>query len=447
MCILLLSSLVTSSISEDQEIFYKTFGGNKSDGGHSIQQTSDGGFIIVGGTKSIGAGHKDVWLVKTDESGNIQWDKTYGGKDMESGESVQQTSDGGFIIVGWTESYGIEGVTDSIYLRRDVWLIKTDNFGNMEWDMTYGGNDEDYGYSVHQTFDGGYIIGGETNSYGSGNNDIWLIKTDSSGKEEWKKTFGSGNTDFLGTIQETSDNGYIIVGSQGPDTNIDTFYNLWLIKVDSKGKEEWNRTYGENDAMGNFIQQTLDGGYVIIGSKNDNAWLIKTNNTGVMEWNKTYRKIDDEKGYSVRLTSDGGYILLNNVFYSVYLDKGDSKVGNIKIRIVKTDSSGTKLWDTSISEKNKKYFGYSIIETSDGGYVVVGIIEPLNGINSDGLLIKTDSKGNSIIPSKEKKDENKFFGFKQILILIIVMIFVIIFIILYRKIKSKPSSKSTYKKI
>ncbi len=435
MCILLLSSFVSLIKSEDQETFFITIGRNKIDAGNSIQQTVDGGFITLGGTISGFKDH-DIWLIKTDDSGNIQWDKIYGGEDIESGETVQQTLDDGFIIVGWTESYGNEGITDSIYLRRDVWLIKTDNFGNMEWNMTYGGNDEDYGISVHQTSDGGYIIGGETNSYGSGRKDIWVIKTDSSGKEEWNRTFGRKFTDFFGTIQITSDNGYIIVGSQGPDTNFDDFYNLWLIKIDSKGKEEWNRTFGENDAIGNFIQETSDGGFITCGLKNDIAWLIKTNNRGVMEWNKTYGENKDENAFSVRQTSDGGYIFISDKEFTVYSDSVESWVGNVKIWMVKTDNLGKEIWSSTFCEESKKYFGETIIETFDGGYIIVGTIENLHGTESDVLLIKTDSQGKYIIPDEEKKENLNSLGVVQFLIIMIIIIIIILVIWNYRKKKN-----------
>ena len=158
------------------------FGGIGNEYGSSVQQTIDGGYIVVGNKYSFGSGYPDVWLIKTNDLGDTLWTKTFGGSDHDEGCSVQQTTDGGYIIVGTTKSFGASGF--------DIWLIKTDFSGDTLWTKTIGGPSSDFGYSVQQTLDTGYIISGTTYSFGAGRWDIWLIKTDALGDTLWTKTFG-----------------------------------------------------------------------------------------------------------------------------------------------------------------------------------------------------------------------------------------------------------------
>ena len=206
----------------------RTFGGSNSDWAQSVQQTADGGFIITGDTWSYGNGSSDVWLIKTDPAGVELWSRTFGGSNADYGFSVQQTTDGGFIITGQTASYG-NGSTD-------VWLIKTDNAGTEQWSRTFGGSDRDTCLSVQQTADGGFIVTGYTQSYGNGSTDVWLIKTDDAGTELWSRTFGGSESDWAYSVQQTADGGFIITGGTKSFGNGD--YDVWLIKTDSEGLTE-----------------------------------------------------------------------------------------------------------------------------------------------------------------------------------------------------------------
>lgn len=339
------------------EEWNKTFGGDYYDSGFSVKQTTDGGYIFAGTTIPTGSTYSDIFLVKTDSDGNTEWTKNYGGPDAEYGYSVQETTDGGYIVVGyiyyystnkgfvyllktdsngdqsWTVTLGgpeldegfsgqqttdggyiITGFTDSFSIGRDVYLTKTDSTGKFVWDKSYGGAGTNIGNCVRQTMDGGYIIVGSTSIYGAGLTDIWLIKTDSNGEMQWDKTFGGTLGDFANSIEITSDGGYIITGTTmsfgagGQD--------VWVIRTDSTGNEEWSETFGGvNDDRGEEVKLTSDGDYIVTGVTNsfgagsEDAYLIKIDENGDCLWTKTIGGVLNDFGHSIQQTTDGGYII------------------------------------------------------------------------------------------------------------------------------------------
>jgi hypothetical protein len=184
--------------------FERTYGGIEFDWGQSVQQTQDGGYIVAGQTQSFGPWDYDVYLVKTDSVGDTVWTRTYGGNHDDAGWSVQQTQDAGYVVAGFTMSFGAGDY--------DVYLVKTDSLGDSVWTRTYGGFDADLGYSVQQTEDRGYIIAGETHSFDMGSGDVYLVKTDSVGDTVWTRTYGGSDWDFGYSVQQTQDGGYVVGG-------------------------------------------------------------------------------------------------------------------------------------------------------------------------------------------------------------------------------------------
>ncbi len=374
-----------SEWSEEHQIvisvgWYRTFGGIDHDNGYSVQQTTDGGYIIVGYTFSS-ANLNDVYLIKVDGGGNEQWSKTFGGSSGDYGYSLQQTSDDGYIIVGTTNSFGA-GLSD-------VYLIKTDANGNQQWYKTFGGSDKDYGYSVQQTTDGGYIITGTTYSFGAGYSDVYLIKTDANGNQTWYKTFGWMSCWEEGySVQQDSYGRYIIAGYEHA---IFSSSNVYLIMTDENGNQLWYKKFGGNKTdVGRSLQLTQDGGYIIAGYTESfgagwEVYLIKIDNYANQHWYKNFGGSDYDEGYSVQQTTDGGYIITG------YTESYSA--GYKDVYLIKTDLTGDTLWTRTFGDSLNDC-GYLVKQTLDGGYIITGYTESFGAGNSDVYLIKTDANGN-----------------------------------------------------
>jgi len=361
-----------------------SFGGTYIEKGYSVQQTVDGGYILLGVTMSKGAGQTDFWLIKTNSAGEMEWDKTFGGTMDDWGRGVKQTRDGGYILVGSTFSFGAG--------KADVWLIKTDVNGVKKWARVFGGAEVDLGCAVQQTTDGGYILVGHTQSKGAGRADVWLIKTNSTGIKEWERTFGGSRWDAGYSVQQTHDGGYIVVGhtkSKGEGES-----DVWLIKADASGNKLWERIYGgRQEDVGRWVKQTQDGGYILVGwtkskgSGGADIWLIKTNAKGVRQWEKTFGGVGNDWSRCVQQTQDGGYILLGSTASFTAEQSYD-------FWLIKTDATGNSQWDRMYGTP---YWdrGRFLDQTQDGGYVLTGYKFTLKEQRDYQLwVIKTDPSGN-----------------------------------------------------
>jgi hypothetical protein len=286
----------------------KTYERPYADRAWSVIQTVDGGYAIVGETeRSFGTGESDYWLIKTDADWNVQWNRTYGGTgryNQSRGHRIVQTRDGGYAIVGVTDCFGVEGT--------DYWLVRTDENGKMQYNRTYGGPGYDRPFSLIQTTDGGYGIAGKWGAVlAESEYDMGVVKTDADGNLQWIKIYGGPNFDTGLSMLQTRDGGYAIVGETESFGAGDR--DFWLVKTDVNGNMQWNRTYGgPSSEIPWSIVQTKGGGYAIggytrsFGAGAEDFWLVRTDVNGNMLWNKTYGGMNLDWQYSMVQTWDGG---------------------------------------------------------------------------------------------------------------------------------------------
>lgn len=357
--------------------FEKTFGGNGwYNYGKSVIETTDEMYVIVGRRSGVIG---DVSLIKTDNIGGLVWDKTFsGGGGDQTGSSVIETTDGGYLIVG--------SIDTSISYNYDVYLIKTDNNGNLLWENIIGGVGQDYGNSIIATTDGGYIIVGTTTSSGAGGRDVYLIKINNIGDSLWTRTIGGTGDEYGISIIESKNGGYVIVGNSGSYP-----YYVYLVKTDNNGYLDWDKTFDDTFRdCGNSFCETTDGNYLITGRRGGeflyDIYLIKTDNNGNLIWEKTYGGEYNDFGNAVIETTNGNYIITGtiDILSEFTLDQD--------VYLIKTDNNGNLLWEKTYGGSNVEE-GNSVINTNDGGYIITGY-RNLEGFTSDVYLIKTDSLGN-----------------------------------------------------
>ena len=364
-----------------------TLGGSGDDFAHAVIETSDGGFLVAGETGSSGAGGQDVWLVKLGPEGGREWDRTFGGPEDDVGYDVQQSGDGGYIIAAETHSFGAGSAAKS-----DYWLIKTDSMGHMEWQRTFGNLElpgsldvatNDVPQTVKQTADLGYIMAGFTRDRRQ--EDVWLVKTDSSGEPEWSSQLGGRGDDRAYEILQTGDGGFVAAGkteSFGAGGS-----DFWLVKTGPSGETEWARTYGgkyNDEARG--LVATLDGGYALggfswsFGAGLSDYWLVKTDGAGDLKWDRTFGGVPRDAAHGLEQAPDGGLVLAG---------WSESFAGGDGVWLVKTDLFGNLRWEKAYGGSSG---ARSVVRTDGGGYVVAGWTGPLEGVR-DIWVMRTSGDG------------------------------------------------------
>ncbi len=405
--------LTTHTISAQPNIEWeKNYGGSAFEFASSVKQTTDGGYAIAGISRSADGdvsgnnGEQDYWIVKLDIEGNIEWENNYGGSMRDHLLSMELTTDGGYILVGRSESN--DGDVSKNNGGSDCWIVKLDAEGNLEWEKTYGGTSPDIASSVKQTTDGGYIVGARTSSSdgdvggNNGGTDYWILKLDTEGNLEWENNYGGSGGEILHSIQQTTDGGYIVAGNSGSNdgdlggNNGGSDY--WIVKLDLEGNIEWEQNYGGSEGdTSPSIAQTTDDGYIVAGTSRSNNgdvsgnngeldyWVLKLDIAGNQVWGKNFGGVDDDFARSIAQTTDGGYIAAG----SSRSNDGDvsGNNGGTDYWILKLDMAGNIEWEKNYGGSDDDYIR-SIAQTTDGGYIVAGESSSIDGdvSGNNGLL-------------------------------------------------------------
>ncbi|MCK5035650.1 MAG: T9SS type A sorting domain-containing protein [Candidatus Sabulitectum sp.] len=310
-----------------------------------------------GGFYLIGMSGWDLSLLKVDENGLLEWEKTFGGSGYDFGEDAQRTLDGGLIITGWTHSFG---AADG-----DLWLLKLDSLGGQEWSSIFGCDSVDRGFSVCQSPDGGFAATGVTTG-SAGDPELYIVKVNEYGSLEWEQSYGGTDSDIGFSIEPTTDDGFIITGSTYME---ETDADLWLIKTDSFGEIVWEETFGDSlEEVGYSVSQTSDGGFIVTGytlsyATGADIFLLKTDNMGSVDWTSSFGDSDWDRGDDVIQTIDGGFVLTGSTTLPG---------ASIDISVVKTFSDGGLDWQMTVGDADHDEYGYSILQLPDGGFIIGG---------------------------------------------------------------------------
>ena len=420
--LLFLSCFITLTTAQAATSGKHTYGGDQYDVISSSAKTPDGGYVMVGTSGSYGVAG-DFWLLKTDADGNLQWNRTYGGDAGDFGLGVINSNTGGYVLVGSTYSYGAG--------EDDIWLIKTDAQGNMVWNRTIGGPKDDYSWIVIANQGGGYTLAGYTYSFSNGDDDVLLVQVSEEGTLHWMQTYGGVGDDRGYTVIATKDGGYLLTGYTNSTGAGDD--DLWLIKTDYKGAMQWNRTYGGAGLdLGYVVTQTSDGDYVIVGGTTTyGACSTATIGPyGVMA-NAWLLKVDSggnplwHQTYGVG-SSDCTWSLLgcsDGGYMLAGYTSSYSANGRVEAWLFKVDAEGKEQWSKSYGGDFDCY-GWNVLQTQDGGYAFAGNTQDECGVSGDGFLYLTDSQGNVLDGSVATSEVIP----ESLLLIVVVAVLVVAFV-------------------
>jgi hypothetical protein len=415
------------AVSESEFIESQTFGGPGRDVGNDISECGNGDIILIGSTESFGAGFSDMWVIRTDSTGSPIWNRTFGGLGYESGSSVIEHSTGGLVLGG-------DRQTPAEY--PNFWIIHTNDAGQPLWNHTYGGTNGDFIPYVVECQDGGLAFVGTSFSFGAGEGDVWLIRTDTDGNVLWNVTFGGSANDCPNDIIECIDGGFAVIGTT--ESYSPQLYNgkAWVLRTNSSGHVLWNHTYGTSDYdMGRSIIERSGGGFAITGYSRDSdyypekiyAWARILNSSGVTLWQSLFSELHDYNGLSIVECSNGDFAIAGAIRYL--------GTNNWDLWITRINSSGDPVWERSLGGLAID-FGRQVIQRADGSFVIIGETESFGAGKFDIWQVFVPGDGGLIPPTSPPLPP-----YLPIIVLAVILCIVLIVIVILLRSRRGLSTK------
>lgn len=360
--------------------FARTYGTDSNDVAYAVVEAAGGGYVVAGDVCPTGDGPCDVWVIKIDTGGYVVWERSYGGSNHDEARSLVRAPDGGYVVAGTTESFGVGG-------DGAMWILKLAEDGSIDWQKAIAGGSA---AGIATAGGGGYYVVGSTAAFGSGSSDLWLAKLGADGSVDWQSTYGGAQNDVGHAVASTSDDGCVVAGWTSLGTRQS---QLWVMKIGSDGAVGWSNQWGGPDDGGEdarCVEQTSDGGYIVAGwtmsygAGDADLWVFKLDSSGSAEWQNTYGGTSTERGFGVHQTSDGGYLVAART--------ESFGAGGADMYILKLASGGAVEWQHTWGSTYDEQ-GRSALETSDGYYVVAGKDAYYGRSAEDFWVIKSDTDG------------------------------------------------------